>query len=73
MTRATTPLAPLILTAYGPVSESARRQAAENIRVDPVKRAAVIKLLADQIFDGDLVAGEAECRRRYPEAFAEVS
>ena len=65
-------LAPLLLTAWGPVTESARCQAAENIRVDPVKRAAVIKLLADQIFDGDLVAGEAECRRRYPEAFAEV-
>lgn len=69
MTRATTPLAPLILTAYGPVSESARKQAAINMAADHDKRAAVIKLLADQIFDGDLVAGEAECRKRYPEAF----
>jgi hypothetical protein len=73
MTVARTPLAPLIMTAYGAVTESARQQAAANMAADHAKRAAVIQLLADQIFDGDLAKGEAEARKRYPEAGWEVS
>lgn len=69
--RARTPLAPLILTAWGPVTESARAQAAANMREDPDRRAQVIQLLADQLFGGDIARGEAECRRRYPEAFVD--
>lgn len=42
------------------VSEGARRQAAANLSVDPVKLAQVIELI-----------GEAETRRRYPEVYVE--
>jgi hypothetical protein len=46
----------------GVVPEWARRAAAENMRDDPEKMAYAIKVL-----------GEAEARRRYPEAFKEDS
>lgn len=49
----------LIPTQWGPVSEGARRQAAENMKNDPFLRERIIAMI-----------GEAEARRRYPEAFA---
>lgn len=60
---------PLIMTPWGAVSESARKQAAENMRADPAVRARVIQVLADQQFAGDLVAAEKEARLRYPESW----
>jgi len=47
----------LIPTQWGPVSEGARRQAAENMKNDPFLRERIIAMI-----------GEAEARRRYPEA-----
>ncbi len=40
------------------VSEPARRQAAVNMRLDPALRARIVEMV-----------GEAEARRRYPEAW----
>lgn len=59
--------APIIMTEYGPVTESARRQAAENMK-DPMIRGAVEHLLTEQ-YGEEL--GLAEARRRYPEAYDE--
>jgi hypothetical protein len=64
---------PIIMTSFGPVTESARVQAAINMRLDPAKRAAVIELLAKQLYGGDLALGEEEARRRFPEGFEEPS
>lgn len=63
---------PLIMSAWGPVTESARRQAALNMRDDPDKRAAVEEVLAKQLFNGDIELGRAESRKRYPEAYQEA-
>jgi hypothetical protein len=49
---------PIISTEWGAVSEGPRRQAAENIKRDPALKAKIVEML-----------GEAEARRRYPEAF----
>ena len=49
---------PVIYTPEGPVTEWARRQAAENMRLNPAKKIEVEKLI-----------GETESRRRYPEAY----
>lgn len=59
---------PTIMTEHGPVTESARRQAALNMRMDPTKRAEVEALLGRQLgLEGDALL--AEVRRRYPEAY----
>jgi len=60
---------PIIMSAYGPVTESARRQAALNMRDDPILREAVIARLCAEM--GDPMAGLKEAQRRYPEAFEE--
>jgi hypothetical protein len=60
---------PIIMSPYGPVSESARRQAAYNMRDDYALRLRVEQLIADQFFAGNLEKGIIEARRRYPEAF----
>lgn len=49
---------PVILTEYGPVTESARLRAALNMREDVELRAKIIAML-----------GEAKARKHYPEAF----
>ena len=59
----------IINTQWGPVTESARRQAALNMRDDPVLREAIIARLCAET--GDPAAGLTEARRRYPEAFEE--
>lgn len=63
------PPPPVISTTWGPVTESARLRAALNMREDPAKRQQVEQLLANQLFNGDLVAGIEESRRRYREAY----
>jgi hypothetical protein len=58
---------PRIDTPFGPVTEWARRQAAENMYLDPVKRTGVEILLAEQL--GSVEAGIKESRKRFPEAY----
>ena len=58
---------PIISTPYGDVTEWARLQAAINMKHDPALKAAVeAKIIAEV---GSVEAGEAECRRRYPEGY----
>jgi hypothetical protein len=62
------PEPPRILTKYGPVTESARRQAAINMREDLDLRAKVYLVVLSEC-DGDDARALAEMRRRYPEAY----
>ena len=63
-----------ILTPFGPVTEYARKQAAENMRDDADLRAKVMDVLLKQVSKPNLteeenrVLAEAEFNRRYPEA-----
>lgn len=59
--------APVITSEYGQTSESARRQAALNMRDDADLRYRVVSALA-QKFDGDWRKALTEAERRYPEA-----
>lgn len=54
------PVIPVVIdgTAYS-VTESMRWQAARNMAADPALRAKIVEMI-----------GEAEARRRYPEAYA---
>lgn len=61
------PKPPVIQTPWGPVTESARLQAALNMRDNPEVKERVERLLAREC--GGLAAGLAEARRRYPEAY----
>jgi len=60
---------PKILTPYGYTTESARLQAAINIKLDPELGKRVLELLTKEL--GDVVKADAEMRRRYPEAYSE--
>lgn len=60
---------PVIMTQWGPVTESARHRAALNMRDDPSKRLQVETLLANQLFGGDIEKGREESMRRYPEGY----
>ena len=55
-----------IMTAWGPVTESARRQAAANMAADRDLRDRVEALLVRQYGE---VEGRRQARIRYPEAF----
>lgn len=69
--RGTTP-PPIIPTQYGPVTESARLAAAINMRGSKEIRERVETMVIAE-FGGNTRAqelGMAECRRRYPEAYA---
>ena len=57
----------VVLTEWGPVSESARMQAVINMAKDPAKRQAVLELLCKQL--GSVAKGEIEFRERYPELY----
>lgn len=59
--------APVIPTAWGQVTESARRQAAVNMRHDPALRERVIDLLAAE--GRPRAVAEQVARERYPEAW----
>ena len=56
---------PRIDTPYGPTTEWARQAAVRNMREDPEKRMAVLKLLVEQT--GSVAQGELEFQRRFPE------
>lgn len=58
---------PVIRHRAGTTPEWARRQAAVNMRLNSALREEVICMLA--VSYGSRAAGEAEARRRYPEAF----
>ena len=62
---------PVIMTENGPVTESARLQAARNMREHPEIRRRIELALAKQL--GGLGKGIAEARRRYPEAYEDLS
>jgi len=62
-----TPPPPVIMTEWGPVTESARLQCAANMRADDGVKARVEAMLVKQCGSED--AGIAEARRRYPEAY----
>jgi hypothetical protein len=58
---------PVIMTQWGPTTESARKQAAINMKLDPDKKRAVEALLAKEM--GGVAQGLMEARRRFPEAY----
>jgi len=58
---------PVIQTSLGPVTEWARRQAAINLALDPVKRMMVLEIIIKEC-GGSKERGLAEARRRYPES-----
>ena len=58
---------PVIMTQWGPTTESWRKQAAINMKLDPDKRAAVEALLCKEM--GGVAQGLVEARRRFPEAY----
>ena len=60
--------APVIMTQWGPVTESARFQAALNMREDPEIFARVLAIKVREC-RGDEIRGLAEMKRCYPEAF----
>ena len=57
---------PVIQTAWGAVTESARRQAAYNIRDNSDLREKVRAIIVREVGEDN---ADAEMRRRYPEAF----
>ena len=57
-----------IETDFGPVTESARKQAALNMKADPELKLRVENLMI-QKYNGDAKAAMIECARRYPEAY----
>ena len=57
----------IIETQWGPVTESARLAAAQNMAADPELRARCEEMMVKQM--GSLDAGMTEMRRRYPEAY----
>lgn len=59
---------PMIMTQWGPVTESARLQAALNIKADPSVRERVLELLTQQS-GGDPGKGLVKMKENYPEAF----
>ena len=59
---------PLIMTEHGAVTESARLQAAMNMRADHELRERVVRLIQSQT-GLPLARAMEETVRRYPEAF----
>jgi len=58
---------PVVMTEWGPVTESFRFQGAMNMRNDPNKKAEVEELLIKQC--GSVEAGMAKARWQFPEAY----
>lgn len=63
------PAPPVIMTEFGPVSESARLMAAENIGRDPDVKSRVIAAIAAKHYRGNLELAEIHAKRVYPEGF----
>jgi hypothetical protein len=61
----------VVLTEWGPVTESARLQAVINMKVDPAKRQEVLELLCKKM--GSVAKGELEMRERYPELYEDAT
>lgn len=61
------PAPPIVQTPWGPMSESARAQAAINMLLDPAKYVAVLELLTRRMGSQDLAL--AKMRHDYPELF----
>jgi hypothetical protein len=59
--------APVIMTQYGPVTESARLQAALNMRDSLEIRNRVIAILEREFGSAEMALSEA--KKRYPEAW----
>jgi hypothetical protein len=59
---------PIIMTEFGPVTESARLQCAINMSADDGVKARVEAVLVKQL---GVEEGMREARRRYPEAYAD--
>jgi len=57
----------VVITEWGPVTESARVQAVINMKLDPAKRQAVLDLLCKKL--GSVAKGELEMQERYPELY----
>jgi len=57
----------VVITEWGPVTESARQQAVINMKLDPAKRQAVLDLLCKKL--GSVAKGELEMQERYPELY----
>jgi hypothetical protein len=57
---------PVIQSQHGTTTESARQQAAGNMRLNPLLRAQVEEMLTRMM--GSRERGLAEARKRYPEA-----
>lgn len=61
---------PVIMTKWGPVTESARLQAVTNMKLDPAKLEEVKAIVIRQC-GGNIAKGEIEFQRRFPELFEE--
>lgn len=57
----------VVITEFGPVTESARQWAVHNMKADPAKRQAVLDLLCKKL--GSVAKGELEMQERYPELY----
>lgn len=60
---------PVIDTQWGPVTESARLMAAENIRRDPEVKARVEAAIAAKYYNGNLELARVHAKRVYPEGY----
>lgn len=65
---------PVIMTQWGPVTESARKQAAVNIGQNPALKAKVEDAVTremglDPAVPADRLIGVMECKRRYFEGY----
>ena len=60
---------PVLVSRDGVVTESARQQCAINMALDANVRLRVEQVVIKEM-GGDVEKGLAECRRRYPEAYA---
>jgi hypothetical protein len=61
------PEPPVIMTEWGPVTETARLQVEVNMMAEPEIKARVENMLIDR--EGSVEKGLAEARRRYPRVY----
>lgn len=59
----------VIMTPWGPTTESARLQGAINMKLDPVARERCEKMMIEKL--GDEKLAMEEMHRRYPETYQE--
>jgi hypothetical protein len=61
------PAPPIIVTEWGPVTETARLQVEVNMMAEPEIKARVESMLVER--EGSVEKGLAEARRRYPRVY----